>query len=166
MEQNDNDEEILNALNIRDTPDAAIIVEEPIQEHSDKKKTRKHTKVVNNFVSVENSATTIHNSTSIDASTETVDSASTQHSRTGKVESIKAEYINGSDRIDVVVISGAFKIEENIRLFLGCKVINDAGEVGEITGPFGKLGKFKATFTNGCTSKVDSNVDIYLPTER
>jgi len=79
--------------------------------------------------------------------------------RVGRIESIKAESTT-DQRIDCAIIVGAFKMEENIRNFVGNKVYNDNGEEGELVGPFGKLGKCKVRFLSGCSSAVDSIVQI------
>jgi hypothetical protein len=65
--------------------------------------------------------------------------------RTGTIDSIK-ETPEG----DVVaIVSGAFRMEENIRLFAGSSVVDANGcVVGEMIGPFAKMGKCKVKFSS------------------
>eukprot|EP01038_Epipyxis_sp_PR26KG_P008963 gene8963-12085_t len=61
-------------------------------------------------------------------------------------------------------ICGAFKMEENIRAIIESNkiisVIGPNGEVGELIGPFGKLGKCKILFRSGCLGPVNGIVKI------
>ena len=47
------------------------------------------------------------------------------------------------------IVRGAFRMEENVRLFSGSAVIcaEDGQPCGQLTGPFGKLGKCKVQLT-------------------
>ena len=60
--------------------------------------------------------------------------------------------IDGGARqvFESAIVSGAFKMEENIRSFVPLlKALGPNGEDGELLGPFGKLGKCKIRFPKG-----------------
>jgi len=92
--------------------------------------------------------------------------------RTGTIESTKIE-----DNSEIVTIKGAFRMEENIRLYTGAVAVSsvysvgtggsgsdgDSGisGVGSLVGPFGKLGKCKVKFEVGQAGSVGDVVTVY-----
>jgi hypothetical protein len=71
--------------------------------------------------------------------------------RRGIVESVKG---------DVVIVDGMFAMEDNIKHFVGASCRGSAGEVGEIMGPFAKLGKCKVSFRHGFNSGLGSIIEM------
>lgn len=67
--------------------------------------------------------------------------------RVGSIESLKDDLPGG--RFATAIVAGAFRIEENIKLHGGAKVRGPGGEIGELKGPFAKLGKCKVAFPEG-----------------
>jgi len=67
--------------------------------------------------------------------------------RLGSIESLKDDLPGG--RFATAIVTGAFRIEENIKLHAGAKVRGPGGEIGELKGPFAKLGKCKVSFPEG-----------------
>ncbi len=67
----------------------------------------------------------------------------------GKISSMKGEALaNGN--FEVVVVEGFFTPEINVREKVGINVkVADTGQVGSITGSFGKAGKCKVNFPDG-----------------
>jgi hypothetical protein len=55
---------------------------------------------------------------------------------------------------DTFIVKGAFRMEENIRLYAGSIAYGPNGAVGELMGPFAKMGKCKVYFPNGCHGTV------------
>lgn len=68
--------------------------------------------------------------------------------RRGLVESVRA---------DVVVVSGLFSAEEDVRPFAGRRLCA-AGQTGLLVGPFAKMGKVRATFEGGFAGAVGAEV--------
>jgi selenocysteine-specific elongation factor len=83
-----------------------------------------------------------------------------QEIRTGKIESIKNE--STDPPFDQIIVSGAFKMEENIRLYLGAFCMTEKDEIGELTGSFGKMGKCKIKIPGNCTAPLQSSVKIII----
>jgi selenocysteine-specific elongation factor len=83
-----------------------------------------------------------------------------QEIRTGKIESIKHE--STDPPFDQIIVSGAFKMEENIRLYLGAVCITEKDEIGELIGSFGKMGKCKIKISGSCTAPLQSSVKIII----
>lgn len=86
------------------------------------------------------------------------------HTRTGHIESFKAD--PGSDSVTAVV-TGAFTMEENIRIYTGStvRVVGTTVECvtsGTLLGPFAKLGKSKVQFTSSLHISVGMTVEIFL----
>jgi len=89
----------------------------------------------------------------------------TSTSTTGNIRSGVIESVKPADNPDhyVCIVKGAFRMEENIRIFTGKQVIGPNGEVGQLLGPFAKLGKCKVLFESLVNIKCeDMNVLIYL----
>jgi hypothetical protein len=87
--------------------------------------------------------------------------------RIGIVDSIKQESSGemiSSHNLPLyqVIVQGAFKMEENIRRFIGSEVLGAQGERGQLMGPYAKMGKCKVTFPNGFQSSVGSKVELHL----
>jgi len=87
--------------------------------------------------------------------------------RTGTIDSIKQT----PDGSYVAIVSGAFRMEENIRLFAGAIVLDGktGSPVGELLGPFSKMGKCKVQLLvpdeNDAASlpALKSSLSIVLP---
>ena len=80
--------------------------------------------------------------------------------RIGIIESMKNSSNNANDPSplapvneiiinDLVIVSNAFKMEDNIKLYVGAPVRGPNGEPGELVGPYAKMGKCKVKFPNG-----------------
>ena len=81
--------------------------------------------------------------------------------RLGVVETMKEFFEdNGKKLFRVAIISGAFKLEENIRNCVGSQVTGPNGEIGEVIGPFAKTGKCKVSFDQGCEAESGSVVQV------
>ena len=81
--------------------------------------------------------------------------------RTGIIESVKLA--DDSPNQYMCIVKGAFRMEENIRLYIGKQVIGPNGENGHLIGPFAKLGKCKVLFDNLVnTSCENMNINIYV----
>ncbi|RYG69069.1 GTP-binding protein [archaeon] len=76
--------------------------------------------------------------------------------REGKVESTK---VDGEHLI--AIISGAFRMEENVKLYVGSVVVTSTGVKGNVTASFGKLGKCKVMFAGGCSLPTGEGVCVY-----
>lgn len=68
-------------------------------------------------------------------------------------------------RYDMVIVSQAFRMEDNIKLYIGAPVRGPNGEPGELVGPYAKMGKCKVRFPGGispslCSQSVDILIDI------
>lgn len=64
--------------------------------------------------------------------------------RSGIIESMKASTEDPSRC--TCIVSGAFKVHENIRNHAGASVLGPNGKVGVLIGPFAKMGKCKVEF--------------------
>jgi hypothetical protein len=86
--------------------------------------------------------------------------------RTGTLESTKPEEPcaeNGHTTSVQAIVKGVFRMEENVRLYAGARVVCGAVE-GTLIGPFGKLGKCKVRFPASAAAwEVGSSVVVYLP---
>jgi hypothetical protein len=87
--------------------------------------------------------------------------------RVGTIESSKAEESTpeqGPGAL-IAIVKGAFRMEENVRQYAGCAAA--CGDVqGQLTAPFGKLGKCKVRFPPGTVCGVGETVSIMLPASR
>jgi hypothetical protein len=87
--------------------------------------------------------------------------------RVGTIESSKAEESTpeqGPGAL-IAIVKGAFRMEENVRQYAGCAAA--CGDVqGQLTAPFGKLGKCKVSFPPGTVCVVGETVSIMLPASR
>jgi hypothetical protein len=60
-----------------------------------------------------------------------------------------------------VIVKGAFRMEENVRLYIDSECIGPNGEKGTMIGPFAKMGKCKVSFPEGCPASAEGGyVDI------
>jgi hypothetical protein len=93
--------------------------------------------------------------------------------RTGVIDSVKSSSNAASDPsplapkvpvlYDTAIVSGAFRMEDNIKLHIGVPVRGPNGEFGELVGPYAKMGKCKVRFPNGISPALCSHsVDILL----
>ena len=83
--------------------------------------------------------------------------------RFGVVESLKEPAsVDGKVVHHLVIVSGAFKMEENIREHVGALVEGPGGQAGEVIGPFAKLGKCKIKFECGFSGLEGTQVKISL----
>ena len=79
--------------------------------------------------------------------------------RVGIVDVLKEEV---DSRFSIAIVSGAFKLEENIREFVGSHVVGPDGEEGEVLGPFAKTGKCKVKFPKGIVGPVGTQIQIKI----
>lgn len=84
--------------------------------------------------------------------------AAVSGTRRGVIESIKEESGESGERLVTAIVSGLFRMDENIRAHVGRAVTGPGNEVGEIRGPFGKMGKCKVLFSNGFSRAANSPV--------
>jgi len=83
--------------------------------------------------------------------------------RRGIVDSLKEPLIIGGVSVySMIVVSGAFRMEENIRDYISSSVEGPDGQVGELVGPFAKMGKCKVKFAQGFTGVEGSSVSIII----
>eukprot|EP00605_Chrysophyceae_sp_TOSAG23-4_P001053 GSChrysophyteH1.ASY1.ANO1.1158.1 assembled CDS len=54
----------------------------------------------------------------------------------------------------IAIVSGVFRLEENIRSFIDSTAIALHGEVGTLVGPFAKMGKCKVKFPEGLSEQA------------
>jgi hypothetical protein len=78
--------------------------------------------------------------------------------RTGCVDSVKMAPTGEN----VAIVSGAFKMEENIRQYIGAAVTMNGSIIGSLVGPFAKLGKCKVNLMEGLEVVAGSSVEILL----
>jgi hypothetical protein len=78
--------------------------------------------------------------------------------RTGCVDSVKMAPTGEN----VAIVSGAFKMEENIRQYIGAAVTMNGSIIGSLVGPFAKLGKCKVNLMEGLEVVAGSSVEIRL----
>lgn len=65
---------------------------------------------------------------------------------------------------DLCIVKGLFSMEENIKLFVGMRVVaEEEGTEGCIVGPFGKGGKAKVQFNSTFTGSIGSKVTLFVP---
>jgi hypothetical protein len=112
-------------------------------------------------------ATVITQGTAPSSSSASQQTVNTGSSRVGRIESLKGDVLaDGVHRgFDTAIVAGAFRMEENIRLVVespGTTVTGPNGERGELIGPFGKLGKCKVKFAEGCVGPVDGYVTVCI----
>lgn len=81
--------------------------------------------------------------------------------RTGTIEITKSETV-GHTAQDQAIVKGAFRMEENVKLFVGARVVTAGGQEGQLVGAFGKMGKCKVKFESSGAA-VDSTVFVYVP---
>lgn len=75
--------------------------------------------------------------------------------RRGTVERLKGDPIDDApDRHRTVIAEGFFTAEEDQKAHAGAKVTAANGDVGTLTGPFGKAGKSKVDFERGTNAAV------------
>ena len=82
--------------------------------------------------------------------------------REGLIESCKTESA-GDTSYDQAIVKGAFRMEENVKVFVGARVMTSDGKEGQLVAPFGKMGKFKVKFEAGCAGPLESTVFVYIP---
>lgn len=87
--------------------------------------------------------------------------ADAEPSREGCVESIR-DMKPGADDEYVVIVSGLFSQEEDIRAFakMGMEVRSSGGAQGLLRGPFGKTGKCKVAFPSRALVQVGDQVFV------
>lgn len=61
---------------------------------------------------------------------------------------------------DDVIGKGMFKKGADLSSFVGLKVTNANGQVGEIRGAFGKGGKYKVYFSGGCSAAAGTTLTL------
>ena len=86
------------------------------------------------------------NSKNTDSASSNISISSNSLLRSGMIESVKLADNNTNQYL--CIVKGAFRMEENIRLYTGKPVIGPNGENGHVLGPFAKLGKCKVIFDN------------------
>jgi hypothetical protein len=82
---------------------------------------------------------------------------SNSHSRSGIVESVKT----GPDGV-IAIVTQAFKMEENIKNYAGFVVYCNETVIGEVLGPYAKLGKCKIKLLQEELVKVGDTVSITI----
>lgn len=81
------------------------------------------------------------------------------------------EYVIREGEVDVVkpgdlaIVRGLFAIEEDIRKYVGMRVVGEAGVEGCIVGPFGKGGKSKVQFSSTFAGGPGAKVTLYIPSD-
>jgi selenocysteine-specific elongation factor len=82
--------------------------------------------------------------------------------RRGFAESLKdpIPVESGPKLFSMVIVAGAFRMEENIREFAGSVVLGPDGQVGELIGPFAKMGKCKVYFKHGLSGPEGCKIEI------
>jgi ribosomal protein L35AE/L33A len=61
-----------------------------------------------------------------------------------------------------VIIRDMFKKDTNLRLFLDKQLVCPSGQRGRIVGSFGKSGKVRALFENGCPDLKKSRAVVMV----
>ena len=83
--------------------------------------------------------------------------------RNGIVDSLKDPLmIDGVSLYSVIIVSGAFQMEENIRVYIGSSVEGPSGQIGELVGPFAKMGKCKVKFAQGFRGTEGDQIKITI----
>ena len=88
--------------------------------------------------------------------------------RVGIIESVKTEEPcpeNAQAQALVAIVKGAFRMEENVRLFAGARTVCGSA-TGQVVGPFGKMGKCKVRFPTAADVVLERAVDIYLSADK
>lgn len=81
--------------------------------------------------------------------------------RIGKIESIKQSDENKEETI--AIVSGAFRVEENVKMWLESTALTSDGSSGVMIGPFAKMGKCKVKFqSQALQTSIGDEVRIYL----
>jgi selenocysteine-specific elongation factor len=98
---------------------------------------------------------------SLDASTSDPPETEPASTRMGKIDSVKKA--DGSETY-LAVVSGAFSMEENIRVWAGSRVkVQGQSYEGVLVGPYAKLGKCKISFSHeNIVDMIGENVRIFL----
>ena len=65
----------------------------------------------------------------------------------------------------MAIVAGAFRMEENIRQYIGANVVRNGTMIGRLVGPFAKLGKCKVDLIDGATVALGVTVDIDLSSQ-
>lgn len=82
------------------------------------------------------------------------------------LSSISSGRVTDSINMQVCIVSGAFRMEENIKALAGANVTlfpnRDAEVVGVLIGPFAKLGKCKVHLVQNCLITVKQSVYIHI----
>lgn len=90
--------------------------------------------------------------------------------RRGVIDSLKSETSTDGATQVIAIIKDAFRMEENIRTYIGCKVIPEIycctssaqAHTGELIGPYAKMGKCKVKFPADFQGAVGDSVVIFL----
>lgn len=77
--------------------------------------------------------------------------------RKGAVESVKT-----TDDCDVVIVTGAFTMQENVRSYIGSTAQCSGCGEGTLIGPFAKMGKCKVSFAKGHAPQVGDVITLKL----
>jgi hypothetical protein len=82
--------------------------------------------------------------------------------RVGAIESLKEPLADNAEAFTMAIVTGAFRMEEDIKKYAGAEVAGPKGQRGELKGPFAKLGKCKVSFPQGIPACQGSTVQIFL----
>ena len=84
--------------------------------------------------------------------------------RRGTVDILKEPIATDSSDIlyTICIVSGAFQMEENIKEHIGSVVTGPQGELGELVGPFAKMGKCKVKFSDGIAGPEGIQVNVTI----
>lgn len=80
--------------------------------------------------------------------------------RSGVIESLKEENDENAERLIIVIVNGLFRMDENIRTYIGRMVRSPANQLGEIRGPFGRMGKCKVAFPKDFSGSIGTQVEM------
>ena len=84
--------------------------------------------------------------------------------RVGAIESLKEPQDGNAEAFTMAIVTGAFRMEEDIKKYAGAEVAGPQGQRGELKGPFAKLGKCKVSFPQGLPAEAQgATVQIFLP---
>lgn len=84
--------------------------------------------------------------------------------RVGAIESLKEPLADNAEAFTTAIVTGAFRMEEDIKKYAGSEVAGPQGQRGELKGPFAKLGKCKVSFPQGLPAEAQgTTVQIFLP---
>ncbi len=71
--------------------------------------------------------------------------------------------VEDSQFMDVAIVKDAFTIEENIKVFMNAPVFGPRGLVGELLGPYAKMGKCKVLFRSGLRNEdIGQSIKILI----